>query len=88
MAMAMEMLMALAMATLTAMAMMMVTAKAMAYLRMMRTEIGGRWEVAACGRCLLAVGKSCNKEDDGEMALMLNRVMETLQQRDNLSACK
>jgi hypothetical protein len=70
------------------MAMMTATAKVMARLTVMRTDMGGRWEVAACGRCLLAVDGSGNKEDDSKMATITNRAMEMLQQHANQPACK
>ncbi len=71
-----------------AMAMMMAMVKAMASSTVMRTGMGGRWEVASCGRCSLAVGGSGNKEDDCETAKMTNRAAEMLQQGDNQPACK
>jgi hypothetical protein len=52
------------------------TVKVMASLTVMRIEMGGRWEAAACGRRLLAVGRRSNKEEDGEMATTTNRATE------------
>ncbi len=79
-----------AMTTAKAMAMVMMTAtaKVMASLMVMRTGMGGRWEAAACGCCLLAVGRRGNEEDNGETRMTTNRAMETLQRRDNQPACK
>jgi hypothetical protein len=68
-----------------AMAMMMAAVKVMASLS---TGMSGSWEAAVCGHCLLAVGRSCNKEDDGEMAKMTNRATKAPQGRDNQPACK
>jgi hypothetical protein len=75
-------------ATATAMVMMTATAKVMASLMVMRTGMGGRWEAAACNRCLLAVGGRGNKADDGKMATTTNGVTETLQQCDNQPDCE
>ncbi len=50
--------------------------------------MGGRWEVAACSRCSLAVSRSGNEEDNGEMATITNRATEMPQQRANQPACK
>ncbi len=62
----------------TGMGMMMAMAKVVARLMVMRTGMGGRLEAAACGRCLLAVGGSGNKEDKAEMATITNRATEML----------
>jgi hypothetical protein len=82
--------MATAMVTAMEMAMAMMTAmaKVMARSTVMRTEMGGRWEAAACGRCSLAVSGSGNKEDNGETVTITNRATEMLQQRANQPACK
>jgi hypothetical protein len=72
----------------TAMAMMTATAKVMASSMVMRTGMGGRWEAAACGRRLLAVGRRGDKEDNDEKATMTNRATETPQLHDNQLACK
>ncbi len=74
--------------TATAMAIMMAGAKVMARLMVMRTGMGGRWEAAACGHCLLEVSGSDNKEEDSELAMITNRAMEMLQQRSNQPACE
>jgi hypothetical protein len=63
-------------------------AKVMARLTVIRTGMGGKWEAAACGCCLLAFGGSDNKEDDGETVTITNRAMEMQQQRANQPACK
>ncbi len=63
-------------------------AKAMASSMVMRMEMIGRWEAAACGRRLLAIGGRGNEEDEGKTALMMNRAMEMPHQCDNQPACK
>jgi hypothetical protein len=45
--------------------------------------MGGRLEAEACCRCLLAVGRREDKEDNGEMATTTNRAMKMPQRRDN-----
>ncbi len=50
--------------------------------------MGGRWEVAACGSCSLADGRSGNEEDNGEMETITNRAMEMPQRCSNQPACK
>ncbi len=80
--------MATATAMATAMAMMRLTVKVMASLVMMWMGMGGRWEVAACGRCSLAVGGRGDKTAASEMVTTWNRVTETLQQHDNQPAYK
>ncbi len=72
----------------TAMAMVTVTAKVMASSTVMRTGMGGRWEVAACSCCLLAVGRRVDKDYNDEMATTTNKAMEMPQLRDNQPACK
>ncbi len=80
--------MATATETVTAMAMMSLMAKVMASLVVMRMGMGGRWEAAACGCRLLAVGGRGKKKAASEMVTTKNSVTETLQQHDNQPACK
>jgi hypothetical protein len=42
----------------------------------MRMGVGGRWEVVACNRCSLAVGRRGNEEDNGENATTTNRATD------------
>jgi hypothetical protein len=88
-AMAMGMAMATATETVMAMAMMRVKAKVMESLVVMRMGMGGRWEVVACVRRLLAVNGRGNKKAASEMVTTRNsRVTETPQQHDNQPAYK
>jgi hypothetical protein len=54
-------------------------AKVMASSMVMRTWMGDRWEVAACGHCSFAVGERGDEEDDGEKGTTTNRATKTPQ---------
>jgi hypothetical protein len=69
----------LSMTIAMAMVMMTTTVKVMASLTVMWMEMGGRWEAAVCGHCLLAVSRRSNKEEDGETVTTTNKATETPQ---------